>query len=143
MACAPRAAPRACQGGGLPGPDLVGPEDRLIGPDPRISSQLARDQSFVRLIERESSDAIAEGWGTVIRVVKSCPGLAKLMARGVERTRWSLEDSERSDQLIQTSRPGPGSLQWIQAGTAGLQEYRPHNQGKARRGSRARAGGAR
>jgi hypothetical protein len=31
MACAPRAAPRASLGRGMPGPDLAGPEDRLIG----------------------------------------------------------------------------------------------------------------
>ena len=37
---------------------------------------------------------------------------------------------------INLSRPGPRSLQWSQAGTAGLREYRPHNQGKARRGNR-------
>jgi hypothetical protein len=62
----PLAAPRASRGGGHPGPDSVGPEDRLIGPDPRIISRLARGQSLSRRIERESSDAIANGieqWG--------------------------------------------------------------------------------
>jgi hypothetical protein len=44
-------------------PDSVGPEDRLNGQDPRIISRLAKGQSFVRLIEREPSDAIAKGWG--------------------------------------------------------------------------------
>jgi hypothetical protein len=37
---------------------------------------------------------------------------------------------------INRSRPGPRSLQWSQAGTAGLREYQPHNQGKARPGNR-------
>jgi hypothetical protein len=64
-ACAPLAAPRASRGGGHPGPDSAGPEDRTIGPDHRIISRLARGQSFVRHIERDSSDAIAKGWGTV------------------------------------------------------------------------------
>jgi hypothetical protein len=44
-------------------PDSVGPEGRLIGPDPRIISRLAKSQPFIRLIEREASDAIAKGWG--------------------------------------------------------------------------------
>jgi hypothetical protein len=74
--------------------------------------------------------------GTVIRVVMSCLGLVKSMARGVVMTRRILEDSERSDQSIQMGRPGPRSLHWSQAGTAGLREYLPHNQGKARRGNR-------
>jgi hypothetical protein len=74
--------------------------------------------------------------GTVIWVVMSCLGLVKSMVRGVERTGWSLEDSERSDQWISAGRPGPRSLPWSQAGTADLQEYLPHNQGKARRGKR-------
>ena len=65
-ACAPLAAPRASPGGGHPGPDSVGPGDRLIGPDPRIIFRSAKGQFFVRLIEWESSDAIAKGWGTVI-----------------------------------------------------------------------------
>jgi hypothetical protein len=55
---------------GPPGPSRPGlgrargPEDRLTGPDPRIISRLARGQSCVLLIERESSDAIAKsrGW---------------------------------------------------------------------------------
>jgi hypothetical protein len=62
-ACAPLAAPRASRGGGHPGLDSVGPEDRLIGQDPRIISRLAKGQLFVRLIQRESSDAIAKGRG--------------------------------------------------------------------------------
>ncbi len=78
--------------------------------------------------------------GTVIRAVMSCPGLVKPMAQGVERTRWSLEDSERSDQSIPTGRAGPRSLHWSEAGTAGLREYLPHNQGKARLGNRDSAG---
>jgi len=73
--------------------------------------------------------------GTVIRVVMSCLGLVKSLARGVERTRWSLEYSERLDQSIPTGRSGPCSLHWSQAGTAGLREYLLHNQGKARRGN--------
>jgi hypothetical protein len=76
--------------------------------------------------------------GTVIRVtvVMSCLGLVKSMVRGFQKTRWSLEDSERSDQSIPMGRPGPRSLHWSQAGTAGLREYLPHNQGKTRRGNR-------
>jgi hypothetical protein len=50
MACSPLAAPRASRGGGHPGQDLVGPEDRLIGPDPRIISRLAKGQLFVWLM---------------------------------------------------------------------------------------------
>ena len=47
----------------MPGPDSAGPEDRLIGPDHRIISRLARGQSFVLLIKREQSDAIAKAGG--------------------------------------------------------------------------------
>ena len=95
LACSPsRGTDGLCVFGrsaGLPGrrasrpgvPDSAGPEDRLIGPDPRIISRVARGQSFVRLIERESSDAIAKGWVTVIRAVMLWPGLVKSMARGV------------------------------------------------------------
>jgi hypothetical protein len=44
-------------------PGEEGNPAQTIGPDPRIISRLAKGQSFVRLIERESSDAIAKGWG--------------------------------------------------------------------------------
>jgi hypothetical protein len=53
----------ASRGGGHPGPDSAGPEDRLSGPDHRIISRLARGQSFVLLIKREQSDAIAKAGG--------------------------------------------------------------------------------
>jgi hypothetical protein len=135
-ACAPLAAPRASRGGGRASrPNLGrarGPA-RLIGQDPRIISRLAKGQSFVRLIEWESSDAIAKGWGTVIW--SSCRVLGwSSRWRGDSRGPDGVWKTQKGQ--INRSRPGPRSLQWSQAGTAGLREYQPHNQGKARRGNR-------
>jgi hypothetical protein len=70
------------------------------------------------------------------RSQKAGDGYPGLHVAGVGRTRRSLEDSERSDQSIPMGRPGPRSLHWSQAGTAGLREYMPHNHGKARRRNR-------
>ena len=135
MACAPRAAPRASLGRRMPCPDSAGPEDRLIGQDPRIISRLVKGQSFVQLIERESSDAIAKGWGRLSW--SSCRVLGwssrwrwESMALGPAGVWRTLKGQ------INLSRPGPRSLHWSQAGTACLREYRPHNQGKVCRGNR-------
>jgi hypothetical protein len=55
--------------------------------------------------------------GTVIRVIMSCLG----QVNGAGSREDSLESGGlRSDQSIPTSRPGPRSLHWSQAGTAGL-----------------------
>jgi hypothetical protein len=48
-------------GRGHPGPNSARPEDRLIGPDPRIIPRFAKGQTLVWLIVRESSDAAAKG----------------------------------------------------------------------------------
>jgi hypothetical protein len=99
----------------------AGPQDHLpIGEGSCSSNRSRRTRSH-------------KAGGRLSGVVMSCPGLVKSMAResrgpaGVWRTQKG---------RINRSRPGPRSLEWSQAGTAGLREYRPHNQGKARRGNR-------
>jgi hypothetical protein len=131
LACSPsRGTDGLCVFGrsaGLPGrrasrPGLL----RARGPAQRAGPQdhlPIGEGSVVRLAHRTGVvGRDRKRLGTAIRAVMSCPGLVKSMARGFERTRWSLEDSERSDQLTPTGRPGPCSLQWSQAGTAGLRE---------------------
>jgi hypothetical protein len=81
---------------GHPGP--AWPEDRLIGPDHRIISRLARGQLFVWLIGRESSDAIAKGLGTV-RPLEQRPGLESKAGPRRERPAGEkrLESKEQSE----------------------------------------------
>jgi hypothetical protein len=82
----------------MPSQDSAGPEDRLIGQDPRIISRPAGGQLFGRHIKWELLDATAEGRGTVRPVSKGPDSAARgPPARGDSEARSNQKFSHASE----------------------------------------------